>query len=168
MRYFCLLLLLSPLISCKSQRLEHHDLSDANHTIVVTESMYDSIAPPKLIIDSVKFYVKLAELLKATNKFETNNTTILHLAYYVIKENGELKLKWMDSGPPFINDMAKITNEMESDISKWEPAYLKSTPQKKIAYEITVGFHIHDNNIEFDIHGNQSFYFLEKTFKRPL
>jgi hypothetical protein len=70
MKYLWALTALFFLISCKSQRfrkeIEHHDLSDANHTIVVTESMYDSIAPPKLIIDSVKFYIKLTELLKTT------------------------------------------------------------------------------------------------------
>ena len=71
-----------------------------NHSIVVTELIYDSIAPPKLIIDSVKFYRKLAELLKATNKFETDNATILHLAYYVVNESGELKLETDSRWPP--------------------------------------------------------------------
>jgi hypothetical protein len=130
--------------------------------------MYDSIAPPKLIIDTAKFYLKLADLLKGTNKFELHKVTALHFAYYTIKENGELKLKWMDSGPTIINDMAKITNEMEPDISRWEPAYLRASPERKLTYDITVGFHMHEDSIEFDIHGKQSLYFLEKTFKRPL
>ena len=168
MRYFCLLLLLIPLISCKSQRLEHHDLSDANHTIVVTESMYDSIAPPKLIIDSVKFYVKLAELLKTTNKFELHKVTAPFYAYYIVKENGELKLKWFNSGQSILKDMAKIANDMELDISKWEPAHLKALPQKRLAYEIAVAFYLEEDNISFNIHGGEYFYFLRKTFKRPL
>lgn len=110
----------------------------------------------------------MADLLKTTNKFELHKVTALHFAYYTIKENGELKLKWMDSGPTIINDMAKITNEMEPDISKWEPAYLKASPEKKLAYEITVAFHMHEDSISFNVHGNEYFYFLRKTFKRPL
>jgi len=61
MRYFCFLSLLSLLISCKSRQVgqytDWHDTHGTDHTIFVTESMYDSIAPPKLIIDTPKFYL---------------------------------------------------------------------------------------------------------------
>lgn len=169
---FFYILLLTIICTCKSST--HHPdaqkISDTTHDLVVqAASMYDTITPPKLIVDSVKLYQRLGELLEFSSKLKYNENDRIAFYYLIIENDGQIREGNSRSGlrasEDIEADMKPVMDFLLMNINKWEPAYLKKNPSKKITHLIEITFHFYRDRILFAVRGEESYYFLKKSYK---
>lgn len=161
----CLFLVL---ISCRNHKAPVEVPPHADFPFENGKSIYDSIAPAKVRIDSNQFYSRLSKLLKFTNNIEWDGGTSFYSAYFVVDENGKLNLLKLSSTPSLEADMKVILDEVHKDLITWEPAHLRYDSSRKVPYNITMDFFIRENAISFEMSGPESEYFFRKKFSRPI
>lgn len=130
-------------------------------------SIYDSITPPKLITDSSKLYKELNKLLLFSNNLKWEDEISFTTCFVTIGRNGKIQSKGCKSSNPIETEMIKVTDYLLANLSEWEPAYKKAEPNEKLQVLARISFFFYKNEIKFDVESS-SYYFLRKSFKRPI
>ncbi|SHG63078.1 hypothetical protein SAMN04488109_1152 [Chryseolinea serpens] len=164
--------------SCKSQAPRQKVDGDPeiqgvseDHELVFEQdaaSIYDSIAPPRLLADSVLIYKELANRLKFANHLKGDGGTDLVECSFAINEKGEIESKFFRSSKSIDASMRTITDDLLDQMRNWEPAYYKTDPKKKMRIRLNMYFFFHEKEILFRFYGPERYYILKKSFQRPI
>jgi hypothetical protein len=144
---------------------------DTTRVRVIGISMYDTIAPPKLTVDSTKLYQEIGELLKFTSRLKYYEDETRQAGYmFEVGINGHVEQTNTQrtvtriASEDIEADMTKVINFIRANLTEWQPAFLKSSPSEKIPYLVEISFYFYEDKIQFTVEGAQSYSFLRKSY----
>lgn len=142
----------------------HEVVSDTARELVVGISIYDTIAPPKLITDSTKLYEQLEEVLDFPTGLKSQDEYKTARYEFIIGTDGQTRERerkpWVVEGVG--TDMNKVIDLILT--TKWEPAFLKEAPLKRIPCLIDVVLKFYRDRIEFEVYAPQYYNLLRRTY----
>jgi hypothetical protein len=143
-------------------------VSDTTRVIIEGISMYDTVAPPKLIADTGELYKKLGDLLVFSSKLHYDEKIRIASYGFIVDADGRIQRRrgydslWVS--PDIKSEMKGVMDFVLMNLTQWEAGFLKENPSKKIPFFIDVDFHFYRDKILFTVQGNQSYYFLRKAY----
>jgi hypothetical protein len=157
---------------CKSRIHNPNEgkIFDTTRVRVKGISMYDTIAPPKLTVDSTKLYQEVGELLKFTKRLKYEDETRQAGYMFEVGINGQVeqtnaqRMVTRIASEDIEADMTKVINLIRANLTEWQPAFLKSNPSEKIPYLVEISFYFYEDKILFTVEGAQSYSFLRKSY----
>jgi len=156
------------LSACKKE-VTYDNLESVSEEVIFNEqnSMYDSIVAPTISVDTSLFYSRLSDYLKFTNSIGGDGDSYCFVKF-LITENGEIKIRSIDANRAIEKNMQNIVPKIFSDIGLWQPAYMKTDPNRKLPYKVTLYLIVKETTLGLRIYGEEHYYFLRKDYKRPL
>jgi hypothetical protein len=160
------------LLACKSSTVPPPDAETTSSDtpppwVDDTPSIYESIKPPVLAIDTSAIYFELNEALQFTNRLERDGTTSIYGAVYNIDKTREIKILRRDD-TSLGKEMMKIDDIILNSMKVVDPACLVKDNSIAVDYTIEMHLYIDDDRISIRVCGAESKCFLKHNFKRPL
>lgn len=130
--------------------------------------IYDSITPPKLLIDTTAFYEKLIRQLRFLDSIKWDGSPSFAFIAAHVTEMGDFHIDRFEHPEEKRNETYSLATFVEQHCIHWQPASLKKKPNTKVSYALRIRISVYEDKILFNFGDYYDLTLLKKDFNRPL